>query len=293
MRMMHLFLCALFLLRLPTPVAPPQDIVIVVDTSGMTLEEAGDEPWLSVPCLNPAHHYYKPQVQADSGATYPQSPSGEVDTSVEYRFRSCFLLEEEALGWRAWENHFAYDESGALVRITDPEASGCVYAPEMNRALARALIEALLKANPNCRIALCCVGGPFDTRFCVNFTREGEKLLSALYAASPSGIGDRSSALAKAGEYMERRRADERRARPVTVVVLSVEGEDEGLYAARAKEEALRLKMDATLLWFSPLETDAGDILTLLGYQDTLLLEFQAQPSPSARREAESNTRYP
>lgn len=264
-----------------------KDIVLVVDVSGMKPMEAGDEPWLMSPCLNPAHRYYKPFEAASSGATYPANRGDAVNASVEYRFGTCFLLEEGAVGWRPWENHYAYDASGALARIEDPEGAGCVYASDLARALARQLIERLLAEDPLCRVALCCVGGPFDTRFCVNFTRDEEKLLSALYAAPPSGIGDPSAALDKAGEYIARRRADERRARRAAVVVLSVDTLEEGMFAERAKEEALRLKESAALVWSSPLEADAEEILRLLGLAARVREAAPARPSPRLPRAAE------
>lgn len=283
--MRYVYLLAAFLCliqRLPEPSATPGDIVIVVNVSGLTLEEAGDEPWLASPCLNPEHCYFRPLGEAASNETYPALPGGAVDMSVPYRFRSCFLLEEGALGWRPWENHYAPDASGAFARVADAEAAGCVFEEDLCRARAKELIGALLAADPDCRVALCCVGGAFDTRFCVNFTRDGDKLLAALYAAPGSGIGDISSALGKAGEYIERRNADERRARRAAVIVISVLREDEGLFAEQTKKEALRLSLGATLLWASPLDADAEGIFTLLGFEREAP---EPLPRPTARRE--------
>jgi hypothetical protein len=290
MHTIYALMAACMLLGLsPAPSDQARDIVIVVDVSAMTSDQAGDEPWLASPCLNPAHHYYKPRNEAESDSTYPASSGEDVDASVEYPFRSCFLLEEEAVGWRPWENHFAYDDSGALVRITDPESAGCVYASDLCRALAAEMIGQILGDHPECRVALCCVGGPFDTRFCVNFTRDEEKLVNALYAAPPSGIGDPSTALNKAGEYLQRRNADERRARAAAVVVISVGGEGDGLYAERTKKEALRLIESAALIWVSPLEAQGKDILSILGFEgDTPVL----RPRPIFLRAAGEDRVY-
>ncbi|HWQ58496.1 MAG TPA: hypothetical protein VN540_05705 [Clostridia bacterium] len=267
MRIVAMLIATLILLQGPLAAAPhAKDIVLVVNVSGLTLEEAGDEPWLASPCLNPEHCYFKPRAEASSGETYPASPGGEVDLSAPYRFRACFLLEEEALGWRPWENHYALTASGAYARVADPETAGCYCERDLCRALARELIEALLASDSGCRIALCCVGGPFDTRFCVNFTRDEEKLLAALYAAPGSGIGDASAALAKAGEYIERRNADQRRTRPAAVVALSVAREDEGVFGERTQKEAQRLMEGAALVWASPLETDGEELIALLGF---------------------------
>ena len=282
--MRYIYLLAAFLCliqRLPAPSATPGDIVIVVNVSGLTPRGGGDEPLAPSPCLNPS--------TATSGRrggrlneTYPALPGGAVDMSVPYRFRSCFLLEEGALGWRPWENHYAPDASGAFARVADAEAAGCVFEEDLCRARAKELIGALLAADPDCRVALCCVGGAFDTRFCVNFTRDGDKLLAALSAAPGSGIGDISSALGKAGEYIERRNADERRARRAAVIVISVLREDEGLFAEQTKKEALRLSLGATLLWASPLDADAEGIFTLLGFEREAP---EPLPRPTARRE--------
>ncbi len=266
MRLVYVLIATLLLLvSLPAPTAP-KDVVLVVNVSGLTLEEAGDEPWLATPCLNPEHCYFRPLGEAASNETYPALPGGAVDKSVAYRFRLCFLLEEEAIGWRPWENHYAPDAAGAFARVADAKAAGCIFEQDLCRERARELIAVLLAAAPDCRVALCCVGGAFDTRFCVNFTRDEDKLLSALYAAPGSGVGDISSALEKAGEYIGRRNADERRARKAAVVVISVAEEDEGLFEKRTKEEALRLSLGTTLLWASPLEADGETIFTLLGF---------------------------
>lgn len=268
MRMICMFFAAAFALNgsLAMRSDEPRDIIVIVDTSGMTPEEAGDEPWLASPCLNPCHHYYRPLFTENTDATYPASIGTQADTSVDYRFTSCFLLEKEAVGWRPWENHYRYDETGAPVRIAQTGQEGdCVYADDLCRTLAVGLIAELLADNPDCRVALCCVGGPFDTRFCVNFTRDEEKLVNALYAAPPSGIGDISTALVKAEEYLQRRNADERRARSAAVIVLCVDEIGDGLYVKRAQKEALRLMENAALIWASPLDVQAEDILRLLG----------------------------
>ena len=286
MRTIYVLLAACMLLGLsPGPSGQARDIVIIVDVSAMRPEQAGEEPWLASPCVNPAHHYYKPCADANSDLSYPASPAEEVDASVEYRFCSCFLLEEDAVGWQPWKNHFAYNEAGAIVRITDPQSAGCVYASDLCRALAADLIEKILASHPECRIALCCVGGPFDTRYCVNFTRDEEKLVNALYAASPSGIGDPSTALCKADEYLQRRNADERRTRAATVVVLSIEREGDGLYAERAKEETLRLLESAALVWVSPLEADAWAMLSILGIEGDTPVPRHLPISPRAAGE--------
>ncbi len=256
------------------------DVVVVVDVSGMTLEEAGSEPWLASPCLNPAHVYLRLAGIASSGESYPAG-AGVSDVQRKYHFRTCFLLEEEALGWRPWECHYEIDSSGAPVKITDAQAAGCIFASQEARVSAANLIAALLEENAARRVALCCVGGPYDERFCVNFTRDEEKLLTVLWAAPASGIGDVSSALHKAGEYLERRGAHERRARAATVIVLCAQGVEEGPFAARAKEEALRLSKAATLLWVSPLEIE--QVRKFLGFPAR---EAPAPPQPSGPRAA-------
>lgn len=281
MRMICLVFTALFLLQ-SQPSRQAQDVVLVVDVSGMTQEEAGAEPWLAAPCLNPAHHYYFPAGAATSEETYP-ARSGAPDTAREYRFQTCFLLEAAAVGWRPWENHYRLDETGKPVTITNPDEEGCIFLASVARARAEELIHALLAEAPARRVALCCVGAPGDERFCVNFTRDAEKLVTALYAAPASGLGDVSSALNKAGEYLARRRADDRRARAALVIVLADEMGVENPLAPRAYEEARRLEESAALLWVSPFEADLSEIME----------QAAALPAPGARGEAPPSTIYP
>ncbi len=259
MRMICLIFTALFVLQ-SQPSRQAQDVVLVVDVSGMTQEQAGGEPWLAAPCLNPAHHYYPPAGAATTSETYP-SRIGAPNTAREYRFQTCFLLKAEASGWRPWENHYRLDENGKPIKIENPGDEGCIFFASAARARAQELIHALLANAPARRVALCCVGAPGDERFCVNFTRDEEKLVTALYAAPASGLGDVSGALCKAEEYLSRRRADDRRSRAALVIVLADEIGQENPFAPRIEEQARRLTESAALLWVSPLEAGLSQIM--------------------------------
>lgn len=241
-----ILLCALSPRALPA--APPEDVVVIVDISGLDSESAADEPWLCAPCINPEHCYLRPSRVRDTAETY-RAAEGGGHTEDEYRFERAFIFEEAARGWRPWEEHFEKLPCGGYARVTGE--SDCLFARDLCVENACALMTELIARAPSCRVALCEAGERFDERFCVNFTGDEQKLCSGLLAAPASAAADFETALRKASEYISRRNADARRARSVGVIIVTANKDAADEYAGCA-------------LIFDVLEDDVEAFLTRL-----------------------------
>lgn len=261
MRMVHLIAIVLIgpLLMRFAGEEQGSDYIIIMDAAE---GDNADCPWQSYACPNPEHFYLKPlavdETAASLGAEYPPAATGEADDTPELRFSGRFVSDEGARGFQPWNWHFTRDGEGKAVRIENCAGQRTAAV----RAIAEALITEILRGGDN-RIALLSFLSEDDTRFSMNFTRDREALSALVDAVPETALADRSTALEKAEAYLERRPADDKRAREAIVIIVSGAESDRPEYDALAKESALRLSGSARIIFVSVMNGDdalAGEL---------------------------------